>query len=92
MREISIEDCFTEIRNGANIKQGIIDGGYPITRIETLSNDKFNRERMGYAGISNLEKYEGFILENEDLLMSHINSVQYLGRTVLYKKVDDLGG
>ena len=82
----TIEECFYQIRNGVNIKQGTVDGGYPITRIETIANDKFNRDRMGYAGITDLEKYESYVLEDGDLLMSHINSVQYLGRTVLYKK------
>lgn len=89
MAKMLIDDCFHEIRNGASIKQGIVDGGYPITRIETISNDRFNREKMGYAGINDIEKYSAFVLDDEDLLMSHINSVQYLGRTVLYKKEDN---
>ena len=82
----TVEECFFNIQNGANIKQGVLDGGYPITRIETISNDKFNRDKMGYAGINNLDKYVTYVLEDGDLLMSHINSVQYLGRTVLYEK------
>ena len=86
MNICTIEECFYQIRNGVNIKQGTEDGGYPITRIETTANGKFNRDRMGYAGITDLEKYESYVLEDGDLLMSHINSVQYLGRTVLYKK------
>ena len=80
-------ECFYQIRNGANIKQGVVGGGFPITRIETTANDEFNRERMGYAGIMDLSKYESYVLEDGDLLMSHINSVQYLGRTVLYEKI-----
>ena len=83
------DECFFQIQNGENIKQGKVDGGFPITRIETIANDRFNRDRMGYAGITDLSKYESYILEDEDLLMSHINSMQYLGRTVLYKKQDD---
>ncbi len=89
MQEYTVNDCFYQIRNGANIKQGDADGGYPITRIETTANDTFNRDRMGYAGISDLSQYESYVLEDGDLLMSHINSVQYLGRTVLYKKQGD---
>lgn len=85
----TIEECFYHIQNGANIKQGVLGGGYPITRIETISNDKFNRDKMGYAGIENLESYASYVLEDGDLLMSHINSVQYLGRTVLYKRQGD---
>ena len=44
---------------------------------------------MGYAGITDISKYEAYVLEDGDLLMSHINSVQYLGRTVLYVKQPD---
>ena len=86
MEKRTVEECFYQIRNGANIKQGAVDGGFPITRIETLANDKFHRDRMGYAGITDIGKYESYVLEDGDLLMSHINSVQYLGRTVLYQK------
>ncbi len=85
----TVGECFYQIRNGANIRQGSSDGGYPITRIETIANDTFNRDRMGYAGITYLGKYQSYVLEDGDLLMSHINSVQYLGRTVLYEKQGD---
>ena len=87
--EKTIDECFYKIQNGVNIKQGDINSGYPITRIETIANDKFNRDRMGYAGITDLSKYKSYILEDGDLLMSHINSVQYLGRTVFYEKKED---
>lgn len=73
------------LRNGANIKQAKDSGGYPITRIETLSNSIFNVERLGYAGITDLQKYEKYILRKGDILISHINSVAYLGRAVQYK-------
>ena len=86
MNKLTVGECFYQIRNGANIKQGVADGGFPITRIETIANDKFNRDRMGYAGITDTNKYQSYILEDGDLLMSHINSVQYLGRAVLYHK------
>ena len=86
MNKLTVGECFYQIRNGANIKQGVADGGFPITRIETIANDKFNRDRMGYAGITDTNKYQSYILEDGDLLMSHINSVQYLGRVVLYHK------
>ena len=89
MKTLTIDECFYQIRNGANIKQGVEEGGYPITRIETIANGRFNRERMGYAGIIDLGKYESYLLEDGDLLMSHINSIQYLGRTVLYKRQGD---
>lgn len=82
-------DCFSYIKNGANIKQDKIRIGYPITRIETLSNGVFNRDKMGYAGITELGKYKANVLEDKDLLMSHINSKTYVGRTVVYDKHGD---
>ena len=82
----TIDDCFETIRNGANIKQNDIHSGIPITRIETISNSIFNRDRLGYANIVNSNDYSKYILNDGDILMSHINSLKYLGRAVLYKK------
>lgn len=79
-------NCFPYIKNGANIKQIKDADGFPITRIETLSGGVFNRDRMGYAGIHDLNAYKDYVLEDGDLLMSHINSKTYIGRTVEYKK------
>ncbi len=84
-----IGDCFSYIKNGANIKQTKGASGYPITRIETLSNGVFNRDRLGYANICDLTKYTNYVLNDGDLLMSHINSKAYIGRTVMYKKEDE---
>lgn len=84
--DTKLGDCLSMIENGATIKQIEGAGGYPITRIETLSNDRFNRDRLGYADINNIDSYKNHILDNEDLIMSHINSRQFLGRTVIYLK------
>ena len=82
-------DLFLHIRNGANIKQGLDNTGYPITRIETISNRVVNREKMGYAGITDVNKYAEFVLQDGDILMSHINSEIHLGKAALYEKEDD---
>jgi type I restriction enzyme S subunit len=82
-------DLFIHIRNGVNIKQGLDNTGYPITRIETISNRVVNRTKMGYAGITDVSKYSDYILQDGDILMSHINSEIHLGKTALYEKVDD---
>ena len=77
------------IENGAVIKQKKDAGGIPITRIETLSNDVFNRDRLGYADIFDEAKYSHYILDDLDLVMSHINSRAFLGRTVIYRRQGD---
>ncbi len=89
MEKVKLGDVFSFIRNGANIKQGLDDSGYPITRIETISDRTVNREKMGYAGITDISKYDDYILQNGDILMSHINSEKHLGKTAIYKKQKD---
>lgn len=86
---VKFGDCLDLIQNGATIKQFSGGQGIPITRIETLSNNVFNRNKLGYANIFNAEEYSNYILQDYDLLMSHINSRQFLGRTVLYRKNQD---
>ncbi len=77
---------FSYIKNGANIKQTKGASGIPITRIETLAGGVFNRDRLGYADIFSTEKYSQYVMEDMDILMSHINSKAYIGRSVLYRK------
>lgn len=79
-------DVFSVIRNGASIKQTDGAGGFPITRIETISNREVDRNKFGYAGIEDADKYRGYILQDGDILMSHINSEKHLGKVALYKK------
>ena len=83
--KVLFENVCVFLRNGASIKQTKGAGGYPITRIETLSNDVFNIDRLGYADITDLEKYQSYVLRHGDILISHINSVAYLGRAVQYR-------
>lgn len=73
------------IRNGVTIKQNNQEkSGYPITRIETISDGTIDENRMGYAGIFEKEKYQNWFLENEDILISHINSEKHLGKSAIY--------
>ena len=82
---ISLENLCRSIRNGANIKQDKTRSGYPITRIETISNGTFNEDKLGYGDIFDIEKYSSYILHSGDLLISHINSLKHLGRTVRFR-------
>lgn len=83
--QVEFGDICVFLRNGANIKQTKGAAGIPITRIETLANDVFNIDRLGYADIFELGKYSGYRLKAGDILISHINSVAYLGRAVQYR-------
>lgn len=61
----------------------------PITRIETLSGGVFNRDRLGYANVFEVEKYSNYIMDDGDILLSHINSKANIGRAVVYIKQEN---
>lgn len=85
---VKLGEAFPFIKNGANIKQTKGASGIPITRIETLANGVFNKDRLGYANITDSTKYENYILKSGDILMSHINSVEHVGRAVACRNID----
>lgn len=72
------------IRNGITIKQSKEVRGYPITRIETISKGNIDRNRMGYANILDISSFEKYILQQYDILLSHINSPMHIGKTAIY--------
>ena len=84
-----LQDCLSYIKNGANIKQTKGASGIPITRIETLSGGQFHRDKLGYADVFELGKFAPYVLDDADILMSHINSKAYIGRSVIYHKQDN---
>ncbi|MDB9380922.1 restriction endonuclease subunit S [Nodularia spumigena CS-584] len=81
-----LDDIFLVIRNGANIKQTPNKTGKPITRIETIVDNKIDLTRVGYADILN-DNYEDFYLKDGDILMSHINSVSHLGKAAIFENI-----
>ncbi len=85
----SIGDTFDLIRNGKSIQQNG-DEGFPITRIETIADGYIDKERFGYAGITNIDEYKDFLLKKDDILMSHINSEKHLGKVAIYDSEEPL--
>lgn len=81
---IALGDAFEFIRNGMNVKQSKDAGGIPITRIETISDGTVDLNRVGYAGLS-LNDTDKWLLEPGDLLLSHINSVEHIGKCALFE-------
>ncbi len=83
-----VEDLFLRIRNGMSIKQEIEVDGLPITRIETIAHAKINLERVGHAGLTR-EQASNYLLEDGEILFSHINSASHIGKCALY--TSDIG-
>ena len=85
-----LSEVLVLIRNGLTNTQNKENEGYPVTRIETISVEKINPEKFGY--IKNIEKakIDEFKLKEGDILFSHINSVEHIGKTAIYENTPEL--
>lgn len=78
------------IRNGLTNKQNKVGNGYPVTRIETISEDCINAEKVGYVDALPNDRIKKYRLSYGDILVSHINSDPQLGRAVIYEGKPEL--
>jgi len=80
-------DVLTSVANGA-VYRPTNSFGLPITRIETISDGTIALDRVGYAEPTpELPKYK---LERGDILFSHINSVDHIGKVAIFGGDTDL--
>jgi len=73
------------IRNGLTKTQNKQGDGLPVTRIETISEDRINLNKVGFVEDATPEEMERYRLRPGDILFSHINSEPQLGRSVVFK-------
>lgn len=66
-----------------NVKQDKSGNGLPISRIETISNATVDASKVGYAGLKE-EECRNWLLVPGDILFSHINSVEHVGKCAVY--------
>ncbi|AKG91329.1 Type I restriction modification DNA specificity domain [Geoglobus ahangari] len=87
---VRLGDVLTLIRNGLTYRQNKEGNGYPITRIETISDEKIDPSKVGF--VNNLK--EGELKEYQlivgDILFSHINSLEHIGKTAIYEAVPEI--
>lgn len=81
--EAELPTFFEFIRNGMNVKQNKEVSGLPITRIETIWNGEVDQDRFGYAGLLKPD-VEKWLLKRGDILFSHINSVEHVGKCAIF--------
>ena len=84
MKTVEFGSLFRFIRNGMNVKQDKSGEGLPITRIETISNSAVDGARVGYAGLCE-DDCRDWLLQPGDILFSHINSVEHIGKCAVYR-------
>lgn len=81
----SFDQVFSEIKNGCSIDQNTSGDGIPVTRIETISQEKIDYSKVGW--VKTTDDIDRFQIEKHDILLSHINSLKHIGKTAI--KEDD---
>lgn len=76
-------DVLSLVTNGVNGKQNKEGVGVPVSRIETIADQKIDLDRIGYLESYDEEKIEKYRLQENDILFSHINSALHLGKTAI---------
>ena len=79
---LKLDNAFIEIKNGKNVSQSDEAGKYKVSRIETIATGKFDNNAIKWT--NDKVKEEDF-LQKGDILFSHINSLQHLGKTAIFK-------
>jgi type I restriction enzyme, S subunit len=79
-----LDDVIIRMTNGANAVQYKEKVGLPISRIETISNETIDLDRVKYIKETDVNFIDKYKLRNGDILFSHINSDSHLGKTALF--------
>lgn len=81
----NIGNISIEIKNGTTIKQNKDEDGIKVTRIECLQNNAIDINRLGTIVETEKLKEKDYY-EDGDIALSHINSLEHVGKTALIDK------
>ena len=84
---VKLREVLLLLRNGLTVRQSKEGRGYPITRIETISEEIIDSSKLGYVDPSDLKdrKISNYKMKSGDILFSHINSLEHIGKTAIYE-------
>ena len=74
----TISEIAVLLRNGKSVRQFAEVNGLPITRIETIADGTINPSKVGFADLWESDCAD-WLLQDGDILISHINSTKHLG-------------
>lgn len=83
----TLREVLAVLRNGINCKQDKSGNGDKISRIESISDARFDLHKVGYAQLCKLDK-EQYRLQYGDILFSHINSAIHVGKTAVFDSTE----
>jgi len=76
-----LEDLFTKIGNGVNVTQVDEKSKYRVTRIQTIADGSVDLSKTKFT---NDEVKHESVLQFGDILLSHINSFDHLGKSAIF--------
>jgi len=79
--ESTVGQCFLEVRNGTTAMQNNDGKGLPVSRIETIQNNRFDLERLRHIETLPRQALATFRYRPGDIAFSHINSYEHVGKT-----------
>jgi type I restriction enzyme S subunit len=85
-----LKDVLQLLRNGLTAEQNKEGKGYPVTRIETISEEKIDYSKLGYVPQLSEKDLNEYKLMEGDILFSHINSLKHIGKTAIYEGTEFL--
>ena len=80
----AISEIAVLLRNGKSVRQSAELNGLPITRIETIADGTINPAKVGFADLEESDCTD-WLLQDGDILISHINSTKHLGKCAIYQ-------
>lgn len=83
---MTLGDVVTEMRNGIDLEQfdrPTRTATWPISRIETISEARIDLDRVKYVSPT-AQQVQRYQLRAGDILFSHINSPEHIGKTALF--------
>jgi type I restriction enzyme S subunit len=83
-----LKNALSSISNGLALGQGSIASGYRVTRIETISAGTIDLAKIGWIQTS--EDISAYKLKAGDILLSNINSIAHIGKSVFVDRDYDL--
>lgn len=83
-RLATLGEICKRMSNGTSATQNTEKLGLPVTRIETISSGTINPNRVGYIDASE-EDLQRYVLDEGDIVFSHINSVEKLGNCAIFE-------
>ncbi len=76
----------SSVTNGIGGKQTKDGIGIPVTRIETIANQTIDFDKVGFIADYDISKIDRYLLNQGDILFSHINSPLHLGKTAIFRE------